>query len=84
MVANGDGKARQRSEYFPELSTVDNKNAIIIFDTSQTGSTKDCLMPSRSEREGYWRRLPSSVVYEMRLPSNATDKQLTLACAHFF
>ena len=52
--------------YLPQLSSLDNEDAIIIFDSSRSGSFEDCLIPARSEWEVHWRRLPFYLAYEAR------------------
>lgn len=63
---NGYALANKRKGYLPLLSSLDNENAIIIFDNSQSGSFEDCLIPARSEWETHWRRLPFYLAYEAR------------------
>jgi CorA-like Mg2+ transporter protein len=63
---NGYALARKQKEYLPQLSNLDNENAIIIFENSQSGSFEDCLIPARSEWETHWRRLPFYLAYEAR------------------
>lgn len=63
---NGHAHAKKQREYLPQLSSLDNENAIIIFDNSQSGSFEDCLIPARSEWETHWRRLPFYLAYEAR------------------
>jgi hypothetical protein len=63
---NGFALAKKHKEYLPQLSSLDNENAIIIFENSQSGSFEDCLIPARSEWETHWRRLPFYLAYEAR------------------
>jgi CorA-like Mg2+ transporter protein len=63
---NGYAVAKKGKGYLPQLSSLDNENAIIIFENSQSGSFEDCLIPARSEWETHWRRLPFYLAYEAR------------------
>ncbi len=63
---NGYAFAKNGKGYLPQLSSLDNENAIIIFENSQSGSFEDCLIPARSEWETHWRRLPFYLAYEAR------------------
>jgi CorA-like Mg2+ transporter protein len=63
---NGHALAMKHKQYLPQLSSLDNDNAIIIFDNSQSNSFEDCLIPARSEWETHWRRLPFYLAYEAR------------------
>ena len=58
--------AKKERKNLPQLSSLDNENAIIIFENSQSGSFEDCLIPARSEWETHWRRLPFYLAYEAR------------------
>ncbi|KAF7506013.1 hypothetical protein GJ744_012360 [Endocarpon pusillum] len=64
--SDGHAFAKKQKEYLPQLSSLDNENAIIIFENSQSGSFEDCLIPARSEWETHWRRLPFYLAYEAR------------------
>ena len=66
VAENGFSWARKHNEYIPMLSSLDNNNAIIVFDNSQTGSFEDCLISARGELETHWRRLP----FYREFPSN--------------
>ncbi len=59
---------------------MDHKNAVIVFDNSQTGSTADWLIPPRRKEGGHWRYLPFSVKWELNVQADATDKELNMAC----
>ena len=78
---SGHVEGQERDQNFLDFSKINNGNAIIIFDDSQTCSSADCLMPSRKEGEDHWCHLPFSVKWEMGVQAEATDKELTMACA---
>ncbi|OCK80991.1 hypothetical protein K432DRAFT_442708 [Lepidopterella palustris CBS 459.81] len=42
----------------PDLESLDNGNAIVIFDTTATGFPEDFLIPPQQEVESRWLRLP--------------------------
>jgi len=63
---NGHAQPKKQKEHLPQLSSLDNENAIILFENSQSGSFEDCLIPARSEWETHWRRLPFYLAYESR------------------
>ncbi|KAI9816552.1 MAG: hypothetical protein M1827_001684 [Pycnora praestabilis] len=65
-------------KYFPNLETLDNGNAIIIFENSQSGSIEDTLIAARKDWESRWRRLPFYLTYESQDVSN--DDRLALLC----
>ncbi len=64
--SDGSAFAKKRKESLPQLSSLDNENAIIIFEASHSGSFEDCLIAARSEWETHWRRLPFYLAYEAR------------------
>jgi hypothetical protein len=77
----GDGTLRRaRNEYVPRLDTLDNGNAILIFDNSQSGSIEDTLIAARQTWESRWRRLPFFLAFESR-DLVATDEQLAFQCS---
>ncbi|KKA24807.1 hypothetical protein T310_1166 [Rasamsonia emersonii CBS 393.64] len=76
VIANGDLKDKD----IPRLGTLDNSNAIIIFDNSHSGSIEDTLIAARREWECRWRRLPFHLAFESRDPVAANDEQLALQC----
>lgn len=65
-------------EYFPHLDTLDNGNAILIFESSKSNSFEDTMIPARGKWESRWRRLPFYVAYEVRDLLN--DEQMALQC----
>lgn len=76
-----DGKDKgKEKEYIPNLSTLDNGNAILIFDNSHTGSIADTLIAARQTWESRWRRLPFYLALESR-DMMATDDQLSYQCS---
>jgi hypothetical protein len=72
-----DAKGRAMS-YFPRLDSLDNGNAIIIFENSHTGSIEDTVIEARAEWESRWRRLPFYLAYESHDVSN--DDQMAIQC----
>jgi hypothetical protein len=69
---NVDATVSQET-YIPKIRTLDNSNAIIIFENSQSGSVRDTLIGARQELESRWRRLT------FYLPSEDTDNDDKLA-----
>lgn len=67
-------------EYVPKLDTLDNENAIIIFENSHSGNFEDTLIPARQEWEKHWRRLPFYLAYESKDVREDEDL-LGLQCA---
>ncbi|KAL8878758.1 MAG: hypothetical protein Q9198_003504 [Flavoplaca austrocitrina] len=65
-------------EYFPRLESLDNGNAIIIFENSCSGSIDDTIVEARSQWESRWRRLPFYLAYESHDVSN--DDRMALEC----
>ena len=51
-------------EYVPHLETLDNENAILIFERSQSGSIEDTMIAARKQWESRWRRLPFYLAFE--------------------
>ncbi|KAL8802479.1 MAG: hypothetical protein Q9182_003787 [Xanthomendoza sp. 2 TL-2023] len=74
---NGTGK-QDPHEYFPRLESLDNGNAIIIFENSYSGSIDDTMVAARQQWESRWRRLPFYLAYESHDVSS--DDQLALEC----
>lgn len=75
-----DGKAENnRHEYVPHLDTLDNGNAILIFDNSHTSSIEDTMISARRQWESRWRRLPFYLVYEGS-HDVSNDDQMALQC----
>lgn len=72
-----DAKGRAMS-YFPRLDSLDNGNAIIMFENSHTGSIEDTVIEARAEWESRWRRLPFYLAYESHDVSN--DDQMAIQC----
>ena len=68
-----------RHEYVPQLDTLDNGNAILIFDNSHTGSIEDTMIAARKQWESRWRRLPFYLVYEGS-HDVSNDDQMALQC----
>ena len=66
-------------EYFPDLETLDNGNAIIIFENSKSRSIRDTLIGAREKWESRWRRLPFYLAYESQAVSN--DDEMARLCA---
>lgn len=75
----GKGKDKDKG-YFPKLSTLDNGNAVLIFDNSHSGSIEDTLIAARQTWESRWRRLPFYLALESR-DTMATDEQLWYQCS---
>ncbi|KAK2808239.1 hypothetical protein FQN50_004981, partial [Emmonsiellopsis sp. PD_5] len=73
-------KSRTKNEYIPRLNTLDNGNAILIFDNSHSNSIEDTLVAARRMWESRWRRLPFFLAFESR-DLVATDDQLALQCS---
>ncbi|PGH28677.1 hypothetical protein GX50_08580 [[Emmonsia] crescens] len=73
-------KSRTKHEYIPRLDTLDNGNAILIFDNSHTNSIEDTLIAARRVWESRWRRLPFFLAFESR-DFVATDEQLAFQCS---
>jgi hypothetical protein len=74
---NTDKKGRTLS-YIPRLESLDNGNAIIIFENSHTGSIEDTVIEARQEWESRWRRLPFYLAYESHDVSN--DDKMAIQC----
>ncbi|KAI2001721.1 hypothetical protein LOZ39_005434 [Ophidiomyces ophidiicola] len=72
---DGDGV----KEYIPRLRSLDNGNAILIFDDSHSGVLDDTLIPPRDSWEARWRRLPFFLAFESR-DLVATDEELAFHC----
>ncbi|KAL8874051.1 MAG: hypothetical protein Q9174_000556 [Haloplaca sp. 1 TL-2023] len=66
------------AEYFPRLESLDNGNAIIIFESSCSGSIDDTMVAARQQWESRWRRLPFYLAYESHDVSN--DDRMALEC----
>ncbi|EEP75680.1 predicted protein [Uncinocarpus reesii 1704] len=66
-------------EYIPRLNTLDNGNAILIFDNSHSGTLDHTLIPPRQTWEDRWRRLPFFLAFESR-DLVATDDDLAYHC----
>ncbi|KAK2741367.1 hypothetical protein FQN57_005651 [Myotisia sp. PD_48] len=64
--ADGSSPVRHKDEYIPRLDTLDNGNAILIFDNSNSGRLDDTLIPPRQTLEERWRRLPFFLAFESR------------------
>lgn len=79
-VAGDMALRRSKSEYVPRLNTLDNGNAILIFDNSHSGSIEDTLISARQTWESRWRRLPFFLAFESR-DLVATDEQLAFQCS---
>ena len=77
--SGGKGE-KDPKEYIPNLSTLDNGSAILIFDNSHSGSIADTLIAARQQWESRWRRLPFYLAFESR-DMMATDDQLSLQCS---
>ncbi|PGG95145.1 hypothetical protein AJ79_10227 [Helicocarpus griseus UAMH5409] len=73
-------KDRAKNEYIPRLNTLDNGNAILIFDNSHSNSIEDTLIAARRVWESRWRRLPFFLAFESR-DLVATDEQLAFQCS---
>ncbi|QSS59042.1 hypothetical protein I7I51_08474 [Histoplasma capsulatum] len=73
-------KNRLKNEYIPRLNTLDNGNAILIFDNSHNNSIEDTLIGARGVWESRWRRLPFFLAFESR-DLVATDEQLAFQCS---
>ncbi|KAI9758262.1 MAG: hypothetical protein M4579_003121 [Chaenotheca gracillima] len=69
---------RHKDSYIPILETLDNGNAIIIFENSQSGSIEDTLISAREAWESRWRRLPFYLAYESHDISN--DDHMAVEC----
>lgn len=80
---NGSSK-NDPKEYFPRLESLDNGNAIIIFENSNSGSIDDTMVAARQQWESRWRRLPFYLAYESHDVSNddqiSNDDQMALEC----
>ncbi|EQL36643.1 hypothetical protein BDFG_02006 [Blastomyces dermatitidis ATCC 26199] len=73
-------RQRRKNEYIPRLDTLDNGNAILIFDNSHTNCIEDTLIAARRFWESRWRRLPFFLAFESR-DLVATDEQLAYQCS---
>ncbi|KAK2809675.1 hypothetical protein FQN49_008596, partial [Arthroderma sp. PD_2] len=62
----GDSPEKRKDVYIPRLNTLDNGNAILIFDNSHTGCLDDTLIPPRQTWEERWRRLPFFLAFESK------------------
>ncbi|EZG03547.1 hypothetical protein H106_06995 [Trichophyton rubrum CBS 735.88] len=62
----GDSPEKRKDVYVPCLSSLDNGNAILIFDNSHTGCLEDTLIPPRQTWEERWRRLPFFLAFESK------------------
>ena len=69
---------RDPHEYIPRLETLDNGNAIIIFENSHSGSIYDTMISARQQWESRWRRLPFYLAYDAHDVS--TDERMALQC----
>ncbi|CRG82996.1 Magnesium transporter ALR1 [Talaromyces islandicus] len=82
---NGDtvvnGARKDRHEFQSRLRSLDNGNAIIIFDNSSSGCIEDTLIPARRDLECRWRRLPFYLAFESRDPIRGDDETLALNCS---
>jgi hypothetical protein len=76
---DSDGQKQRSEEYFPVLDTLDNGNAILIFESSKSGSIKDTLITARGKWEERWRRLPFYVAYDHSIPND--DEEMAVLCA---
>ncbi|KAL8788453.1 MAG: hypothetical protein Q9213_001676 [Squamulea squamosa] len=74
---NGSNK-KDPHEYFPHLESLDNGNAIIIFDNACSGSIDDTMVEARSQWESKWRRLPFYLAYESQNVSS--DDTMAIEC----
>ncbi|KAL8724757.1 MAG: hypothetical protein Q9166_007771 [cf. Caloplaca sp. 2 TL-2023] len=74
---NGSSKNNPH-EYFPRLESLDNGNAIIIFENSCSGSIDDTMITAREQWESRWRRLPFYLANESHDVSN--DDLMALEC----
>ena len=66
-------------EYIPHLETLDNQNAIIIFENSQSGSIEDTMIAARKQWESRWRRLPFYLAFETH-DDPQDDSAMALQC----
>ncbi|KAL9108351.1 MAG: hypothetical protein Q9227_006811 [Pyrenula ochraceoflavens] len=73
-------KAEEDHKYRPKLDTLDNENAIIIFENSHSGLITDTLIAAREEWEKHWRRLPFYLAYESTNVKESEDL-LGVQCA---
>ncbi|KAL8703884.1 MAG: hypothetical protein Q9201_002935 [Fulgogasparrea decipioides] len=73
-----NGSSNNPHEYLPRLESLDNGNAIIIFENSCSGSIDDTMITARQQWESRWRRLPFYLAYESRDVSN--DDRMALEC----
>ncbi|ODH47753.1 hypothetical protein GX48_06175 [Paracoccidioides brasiliensis] len=69
-----------KHEYIPRLDTLDNGNAILIFDNSHSNSIEDTLIAARRLWESRWRRLPFFLAFESRDLVD-TDEHLAFQCS---
>ncbi|KAL8631978.1 hypothetical protein Q9189_002242 [Teloschistes chrysophthalmus] len=75
---DANGSSKDPHEYFPRLETLDNGNAIILFENSCSGSIDDTMITARQQWESRWRRLPFYLAYESHDVSN--DSTMALEC----
>ncbi|KAL8738221.1 MAG: hypothetical protein Q9181_000947 [Wetmoreana brouardii] len=75
---DANGSSNNPHEYLPRLESLDNGNAIIIFENSCSGSIDDTMITARQQWESRWRRLPFYLAYESRDVSN--DDRMALEC----
>lgn len=73
------GNNDAKKEYIPRLNTLDNGNAILIFDNSHSGTLDETLIPPRQSWEARWRRLPFFLAFESR-DLVASDDELAYHC----
>ena len=74
-----DSSAPGNQRYVPQVDKLDNSNAIIIFENSQSSSIADTLIAARGTWEARWRRLPFYLAYEGGDISN--DSEMALECS---
>lgn len=61
-----------------DIGCLDNTSCVIIFETSASLSTEDCLIQPRNELESRWRRLP----FYLRKQDVRDDRRLAIQCAN--
>ncbi|KAI9837392.1 MAG: hypothetical protein M1838_004834, partial [Thelocarpon superellum] len=69
----GPGHRRMQS-----VDSMDNGSAILIFETSHSGSIQDTCIAARQEWESRWRRLPFYLAFES--PDVTSDDGLAIEC----
>ena len=76
---DADGHKARSDEYFPLLGSLDNGNAILIFENSKSESIQDTLIKARGKWESRWRRLPFYLAFDSHAGND--DDETAVLCA---